>query len=78
MQGRAQRRADRARLKVKRSRYQIWTDGFERPEVRLGSYVDTPTPCSCWMCGNPRSHLGERTIAERRWAQYVDDDRVSM
>jgi hypothetical protein len=76
MQGRAVRRAQRARLKAKRRRYLVWADTFERPEVRLGSYVDTPTPCSCWMCGNPRRHLGELTVAERRWAQYVDDDRV--
>lgn len=20
--------------------------------------------CSCWACGNPRRHLGERTLAE--------------
>jgi hypothetical protein len=27
---------------------------------------DTPTPCSCDMCGNPRRHFNERTVAELR------------
>ncbi len=24
------------------------------------------TPCSCWMCGNPRRYFGERSLQERR------------
>lgn len=75
MQGRAERRAQRARLKAKRRQYQIWSDGFSRPEARLGSYVDTPTPCSCWMCGNPRYYFHERTIQERRWMQLAGEEQ---
>ncbi|CAM2193256.1 conserved protein of unknown function [Paraburkholderia kururiensis] len=75
MHGRAERRAQRARLKAKRRQYQIWSDAFARPDVWLGSYVDTPTPCSCWMCGNPRHHFHERTIQERRWRQEIDDEQ---
>ncbi|PMS14143.1 hypothetical protein FNF07_06110 [Trinickia caryophylli] len=72
MQGGAQHRADRARLKKKRRSW--WAGQPPKTEVQLGRLIDTPTPCSCWMCGNPRRYLGERTIGERRWAQYVDDD----
>ena len=32
-----------------------------------------PAQCSCWMCGNPRKWLGERTMQERR-APTRDDD----
>lgn len=28
--------------------------------------LQTPHPCSCAMCGNPRRHFGERTVQERR------------
>ena len=35
----------------------------------LGKVVDTPKPCSCWMCGNPRRYFGERTIQEQRLLQ---------
>lgn len=28
--------------------------------------VTTPTPCSCYMCGNPRHHFGARTLKERK------------
>jgi hypothetical protein len=33
---------------------------------RVGLYVDTPKPCSCWMCGNPRRYFDEPSIQERR------------
>ncbi|MFP3941396.1 MAG: hypothetical protein ACLF0P_13945 [Thermoanaerobaculia bacterium] len=32
---------------------------------RVGLYAETPKVCSCWMCGNPRRHLGEVTLRER-------------
>ena len=34
-----------------------------RARARLG---DVATPCSCMMCGNPRRHLNERTMAEHK------------
>ncbi|EGQ60392.1 hypothetical protein GGI1_00135 [Acidithiobacillus sp. GGI-221] len=37
----------------------------ENPKTR-GRVVNTPTPCSCWMCGNPRRHFGEKTLQELR------------
>ncbi|WP_157201156.1 hypothetical protein [Massilia sp. Root351] len=30
---------------------------------RLGKLLNTPTPCSCWMCGNPRRQ-GELSVSE--------------
>jgi hypothetical protein len=27
--------------------------------------VDTPTPCSCWMCGNPRKYFKQKTLQEK-------------
>ena len=38
--------------------------------------VDTPTPCSCVWCGNPRRHFGERTRQERA-ADLVYEDGVA-
>jgi hypothetical protein len=32
----------------------------------LHRYAIDRTPCSCFLCGNPRRHLGEPTIQERR------------
>lgn len=78
---RAQRRADYARLKKKRRNHwgyggQGWRsycyEGVRTmpPEV-AGSVVNTPTPCSCYMCGNPRRNswanvYEARTLQERK------------
>jgi len=56
---RAQRRHDRARLKKKRQTHwgygkQGWRQYTEMSPAVLGMVVNTPTPCSCYMCGNPR------------------------
>ena len=32
---------------------------------RVGLYANTPKPCSCWMCGNPRRFLHETTRQEK-------------
>lgn len=61
---RAQRRHDAARLKKKRVSY--WGQNLAREPRLLGKALHTATPCSCWMCGNPRKHTGLRTIQERR------------
>ncbi len=59
---RASRRHHRARLKKKRQYYR----GRRLTDAALGIVVNTPTLCSCWMCGNPRKYFGEQTIQERR------------
>jgi hypothetical protein len=71
MAGTARRRADRARIKHNR---QFWWGRKLEHGRELGAVIDTPTPCSCWMCGNPRRYLRERTIQEQRWFQEVDDE----
>jgi len=43
---------------------------------RVGLYADTPKPCSCWMCGNPRRWLGEPSLQERR-ARQEDADPLT-
>lgn len=54
------RRHHRARLlRARRNHY-----GGDWAENVLGKLVNTATPCSCWMCGNPRKYTGELTISE--------------
>lgn len=62
---RALRRHHRARLKIKRQfhwgygRKSSWSEP-ERGQINFmnprtaGFVVNTATPCSCWMCHNPR------------------------
>ena len=73
MSGIAERRAERARLKKKRKSW--WAGEPPKTNVQLGRLINTPTPCSCWMCGNPRRRLGERTIGEQRWFQEIEDEQ---
>jgi hypothetical protein len=74
MAGTARRRADRARIRKNRSHY--WW-GRRLTVDELGKVVDTPTPCSCWMCGNPRRHLKKDRLSiwEQRWFQEVADEQ---
>jgi hypothetical protein len=69
---RAIRRAEVERLKRKRSKY--WGRDGKLSQRQLGMALHTPAICSCWMCGNDRKYLGERTIQERRQMQDIEDD----
>lgn len=53
---RAIRRHHAARLKKAR-RFHFGRD-FRHDPHGLGLLLHTPTPCSCWMCGNPRRYVG--------------------
>ena len=65
---RAVRRHHRARLKAKRASYY---GGHARGYARLlNIYANTIPTCSCWMCGNPRRHFGEKTLAEKRFDEF--------
>lgn len=79
MKTRAQRRADRERLEKKRRViYSSDTVYANERGLQLGrrlkrgeakrrpERIDTPTPCSCWMCGNPRRKAGKITLAEQQ------------
>ncbi|MDO5622857.1 MAG: hypothetical protein Q4G24_15520 [Paracoccus sp. (in: a-proteobacteria)] len=54
----ARRRHDAARMKARaRKIYDYDT------KAKLANHLAV---CSCWMCGNPRRHLGEVTMQERK------------
>ena len=75
-QKRAIRRHHYQRLKKNRSvywgrRYE-WSDPLDDEE--LGFLANTPTPCSCYMCGNPRRYWKQVTLKERKaYLIFVDD-----
>ena len=58
---RAIRRHRVARLKQAR-RFYFGRDNWSDSNT-LGRLLNTTTPCSCWMCGNPRRYVG-RTLSE--------------
>ena len=60
---RALRRHHRERLKKKRRFH--WSRDLSKDPKILSRVIDTPTPCSCWMCRNLRKSEGE-TLQERR------------
>lgn len=46
---------------------------------RVGCYLRTRKPCSCWMCGNPRKFFNEKTKQEIIWESVeneYDETRV--
>lgn len=63
--GRDLNRHHKIRMKKKRR-----DDVFYNTESALNKHVTTPKNCSCFMCGNPRKHLGNskdsKTIQELR------------
>ena len=80
---RALRRHQLARIKDRRTRAREARDArlgrtpgsaAER-ERRAGLLANTATPCSCWLCGNPRRLFDEPTQQERRWPRDDEDDR---
>ncbi len=66
---RAKRRHHVERLKNKR-RHHWGRDLMHEPKANAQA-VDTPTPCSCPMCGNLRRIEGE-SIQERKAKQEED------
>lgn len=78
MKGLSNRIHHRERVKAKFRRKQkldpYWGDG-PRSE---GIYANHGCSCSCWMCGNPRRHHGERTIQERKARHQALDELVQL
>ncbi len=62
MTKRAERRHHVDRLKRKR-KYHF---GRELSGKELSQVVDTPKPCSCYLCGNPRKYFEEKTVQEHK------------
>ena len=75
MKSRALRRHHEQRMKQRVANYY---GGYARwsPRAR-GILAHSRTPCSCWMCGNPRRHLGERSLQERRSAGTLATDQAA-
>jgi hypothetical protein len=75
MSKRATRRHHRERLK--KNRKSNWNVAFEENlevlDRRASFAVNTPCPCSCPTCGNPRRHVGEIPIRELRKPNVNDD-----
>lgn len=63
----------RAQYERKIARVESWMDrngwfSHDNPEqkvIRARRTAVTPSPCSCWCCGNPRKWFGAATIQER-------------
>jgi hypothetical protein len=68
---RAFRRHQAARRKrwVRRTLTRYFSTERSVESRRVGLYADTPKPCSCWMCGNPRRCFNEPPVQERRAQQ---------
>jgi len=50
-----------------KERMRSYYGGYARNNARaLGKLAQSRSPCSCWMCGNPRRYSGESTLQERR------------
>jgi len=71
--------------RLKRARAGYWGRDRTLSPRQLGIAVGTSTPCSCWMCGNPRRFLtGDlpngltvQEVKQRLFAQSFDDERGS-
>lgn len=66
----ATRAKNRAKRRIK-SQYHYDPFGFGNPRLKdpkvIGKLANTPCPCSCEMCGNPRRHFKDKlTIQEKR------------
>lgn len=65
---RALRRFHRNRLLKNRKKYWGLDLYDNRVETNISKIViNTPTPCSCFMCGNPRKFLKEKKRSELIW-----------
>ena len=70
MQSRDWRRHHQGRIK---RRVRWYYGGYAKDKPRhVGRIANTRQLCSCWMCGNPRRFLGERSMQERRAFQAGD------
>ncbi|BBH11723.1 hypothetical protein [Chromobacterium haemolyticum] len=63
---RALRRHHVERLVKKRRRH----FGRQLSPQESSKVVNTPTPCSCWMCGNPRKYFKQKTYQEQKQDGY--------
>jgi hypothetical protein len=43
----------------------------------LAKTINTPTPCSCWMCGNQRKHHGLTLQEQKMLIKFTEIDNYS-
>lgn len=77
---RVERRHHAARLKAARHLY--WGRRADRgtaplTTTQLGILASTPAVCSCWMCGNPRKWLNEKSFQERKLDPRLNRARIA-
>ncbi len=72
MRSRDVRRHHEMRVKQRVANY--YGGVFHGDARRLGKLAQTRTPCSCFMCGNPRKWEKQPTLGERRTFQRTDRD----
>ena len=79
-QKRALRRFHKQRIEKKRRKYLVVESQIEanlnHEGVKL--ILKTPTPCSCWMCGNPRKYHKEKTIQELKANEKFQSDMKNL
>lgn len=68
---RTERRAKNELIKAKRSKYHASTC-----LKSAGLLLNTATRCSCFLCGNPRRHFGQRTVQEESLLQKPLHDEL--
>lgn len=76
---RAARRYRRDRIKKKRSedlKHRLADLSSVEKSIQIKKSIDTPAPCSCFMCGNPRKYFGEISHQEQR-ANEAQRDQLS-
>lgn len=66
----ALRRHHTHRLRITR-RFHFGMDLSVDHPLLLRKAIDTPTPCSCWMCGNPRKHSKDKLTRQEKLADYL-------
>lgn len=65
--GRALRRHHDQRMKARYRRKERLHPYWRNDDAKAaGLYANHGCNCSCWMCGNPRRHLNELTMQERK------------
>jgi hypothetical protein len=67
MRGRAYRLHQMSRARARAVRYLQWRFAgavWELTARQVTRYASDRKPCSCFLCGNPRRHTGERTRQE--------------
>jgi len=64
MKTRAIRRHHEERIKNRVEKY--YGGVFQKDAREIGKMAHARTPCSCFMCGNPRKWFKQMTLRERR------------